>query len=162
MTMGLLDQIVGGLLAGQGSQAAAPAAGPGSLDLMQLLTALLAGGQGGMAPAGMAQGGMAQGAGLGGLGALLEQFRAAGLGAQADSWVARGPNLPVSPEQLQGVFGQDQMSQLADRMGLSTGDLGAQLAQVLPQAVDRATPDGRLPEGGLGDLGSILGGLLGR
>jgi uncharacterized protein YidB (DUF937 family) len=54
------------------------------------------------------------------------------------------------------------MSQLADRMGLSTGDLGAQLAQVLPQAVDRATPDGRLPEGGLGDLGSILGGLLGR
>jgi uncharacterized protein YidB (DUF937 family) len=157
MTMGLLDQIVGGLLAGQGSQAAAPAAGPGSLDLTQLLTALLAGGQGGMAPAGMAQG-----SGLGGLGALLEQLRAAGLGEQADSWVARGPNLPVSPDQLQGVFGQDQMSQLADRMGLSTGDLGAQLAQVLPQAVDRATPDGRLPEGGLGDLGSILGGLLGR
>jgi uncharacterized protein YidB (DUF937 family) len=157
MTMGLLDQIVGGLLAGQGSQGAAPAAGPGSLDLMQLLTALLAGAQGGMAPGGMAQGG-----GLGGLGALLEQFRAAGLGEQADSWVSQGPNLPVSPEQLQGVFGQDQMSQLAERMGLSTGDLGAQLAQVLPQAVDRATPGGRLPEGGLGDLGSILGGLLGR
>jgi uncharacterized protein YidB (DUF937 family) len=155
--MGLLDQIVGGLLAGQGSQGAAPAAGPGSLDLMQLLTALLAGAQGGMAPGGMAQGG-----GLGGLGALLEQFRAAGLGEQADSWVSQGPNLPVSPEQLQGVFGQDQMSQLAERMGLSAGNLGAQLAQVLPQAVDRATPGGRLPEGGLGDLGSILGGLLGR
>ncbi|MBN8511383.1 MAG: DUF937 domain-containing protein [Burkholderiales bacterium] len=151
--MGLLDQIVGGLLAGQGSQAAAPAAGPGSLDLMQLLTALLAGG---------AQGGMAQGGGLGGLGALLEQFRAAGLGEQADSWVSSGPNLPVSAEQLQGVFGQDRMGQLAERMGLSTGDLGAQLAQMLPQAVDRATPQGRLPEGGLGDLGSILGGLLAR
>jgi uncharacterized protein YidB (DUF937 family) len=152
--MGLLDQIVGGLLAGQGSPAAAPAAAPGSLDLMQLLTALLAGGA--------QQGGMAQGAGLGGLGALLEQFRAAGLGAQADSWVSAGPNLPVSADQLQGVFGQDQMGQLADRMGLSTGDLGAQLAQLLPQAVDRATPEGRLPEGGLGDLGSLLGGLLGR
>jgi uncharacterized protein YidB (DUF937 family) len=158
--MGLLDQIVGGLLAGQGSQGAAPAAGPGSLDLMQLLTALMAGSgaQGGMAPGG----GMGPGGGLGGLGALLEQFRAAGLGAQADSWVSSGPNLPVSPEQMQGVFGQERMGQLADRMGLSTGDLGAQLAQMLPQAVDRATPDGRLPEGGLGDLGSLLGGLLGR
>jgi uncharacterized protein YidB (DUF937 family) len=155
--MGLLDQIVGGLLAGQASPSAAPAAGPGSLDLMQLLTALLAGAQGGAA-----QGGMASGGGLGGLGALLEQFRAAGLGAQADSWVSAGPNLPVSADQLQAVFGQDRMGQLADRMGLSTGDLGAQLAQLLPQAVDRATPEGRLPEGGLGDLGSLLGGLLGR
>jgi uncharacterized protein YidB (DUF937 family) len=160
--MGLLDQIVGGLLAGQGSQAAAPAAGPGSLDLMQLLTALLAGAQGGLAPGGPAPGAMPQAGGLGGLGALLEQFRAAGLGAQADSWVSAGPNLPVSPEQMQAVFGEDRMGQLADRMGLSTGDLGAQLAEMLPQAVDRATPAGRLPEGGLGDLGSLLGGLLGR
>ena len=154
--MGLLDQIVGGLLAGQGSPGA-PAQGPGAIDLMQVLAALLAGGgQAGLAPGGGA------GAGAGGLRALLEQFRAAGLGAQADSWVSAGPNLPVSPEQLQGVFGQDQMSQLAERMGLSTGDLGGQLAQYLPQAVDRATPDGRLPDGGLGDLGSLLGGLLGR
>lgn len=150
--MGLLDQIVGGLLAGQGSPGAA-AQGPGSIDLMQVLAALLAGG---------AQGGMAQGGGLGGLGALLEQFRAAGLGAQADSWVSAGPNLPLAPEQLQDVFGQEPMEQLAERMGLSTGDLGAKLAQLLPQAVDRATPQGRLPEGGIGDLGSVLGGLLGR
>lgn len=150
--MGLLDEIVGGMLAGQGSQGAA-AQGPGAIDLMQVLAALLAGG---------AQGGMAQGGGLGGLGALLEQFRAAGLGAQADSWVSAGPNLPVAPEQIEGVFGREPMDQLAERMGLATGDLEAKLAQFLPQAVDRATPEGRLPEGGIGDLGSLLGGLLGR
>ena len=45
---------------------------------------------------------------------------------------------------------------------LSTGDLGAQLSQMLPQVVDQATPGGQLPEGGLGDLGGLLGGLLRR
>jgi uncharacterized protein YidB (DUF937 family) len=51
------------------------------------------------------------------------------------------------------------MSQMAERMGLSTGDLGAQLSQLLPQAVDRLTPGGQMPEGGLGGLGELLGRL---
>ena len=65
-------------------------------------------------------------------------------------------------KQLQGAFGSDQMSQMAERMGLSTGDLGAQLSQMLPQVVDQLTPGGQLPEGGLGDLGDLLGGLMRR
>jgi uncharacterized protein YidB (DUF937 family) len=84
------------------------------------------------------------------------------LGEQANSWVGSGQNLPVSPEQLGGVFGQDQMSQMAEKMGLSTGDLGTQLSQMLPQAVDRVTPGGRVPEGGLGELGDLLGQLMRR
>ncbi len=98
----------------------------------------------------------------GGLAALLQKFQAAGMGDQINSWVGSGQNLPVSPEQVGGVFGQDQMSQMAERMGLSTGDLSAQMAQVLPQAVDHFTPGGQVPDGGLGNLGDLLGQLMRR
>ena len=93
---------------------------------------------------------------------LLHAERAAGMGEQMNSWIGSGQNLPVSPEQMGSVLGQDQLSQMAERMGLSTGDLGAQLSQMLPQAVDQFTPEGRVPEGGLGNLGDLLGGLLRR
>ncbi len=151
--MGLLD-IVGGML-GQQPGAAGPGGGAGGqADLLRLVLSLLADNRPGAA-----------GGGLGGLAGLVEQFQSAGLGEQVNSWVGSGSNLPVSPEQLQGAFGSDQMSQMAERMGLSTGDLGAQLSQMLPQVVDGLTPAGRVPEGGLGDLGdlgSLLGGLLRR
>ena len=98
----------------------------------------------------------------GGLAGLMEKLQSAGLAEQVNSWIGTGQNLPVSPEQLQGAFGADQMSQMAQKMGLSTGDLGAQLSQLLPQVVDHVTPDGQLPDGGLGDLGSLLGSLMRR
>lgn len=124
---------------------ASPGGGGGQADLLKLLMSLLAdNGQGG------------------GLAGLLQQLQSAGLTDQVNSWVGTGQNLPVSPEQLQGAFGADRMSQMAERMGLSTGDLGAQLSQMLPQVVDQATPGGQLPEGGLGDLGGLLGQLMRR
>ncbi len=148
--MGLLD-IVGGMLGGQagGGQGGSP--GGGQAALLNLIVGMLRGaGQGG------------QGGAAGGLGALLQQFQAAGLGEQADSWVGTGQNLPVSPEQLQGALGGDQMSMMAEKMGLSTGDLSAQLSQMLPQVVDQLTPGGQLPEGGLGNLDDLLGSLMRR
>ena len=143
--MGLLD-IVGGMLGGQAGAGGAAGAGGGQAELLRLVMSLLAdNGQGG-----------------GGLAGLMEKFQSAGLAEQMNSWVGTGQNLPVSPDQLQGVFGNDQMSQMAERMGLSTGDLGAQLSQMLPQAVDQLTPGGRMPEGGLGDLGHLLESLMRR
>ena len=162
--MGLLD-IVGGMLGGQGAAGGAAGSGAGGLgDLMAQLGQAGQGGGGGSQAellkmvlallAGDGQGG--------GLADLIQKFQAAGMGEQVNSWVGSGQNLPVSPEQLGGVFGQDQMSRMADRMGLSTGDLGAQMAQVLPQAVDHFTPGGRVPDGGLGNLGDLLGQLMRR
>jgi uncharacterized protein YidB (DUF937 family) len=154
MSVSLLD-IVGGMLGGHGGAGASGGAGGlgsmlgqgggGQLELLNMVIGMLANdGQGG------------------GLAALIERFQAAGMGEQVNSWVGGGQNMPVSPDQLGGVFGQDQMSQMAERMGLSTGDLSAQMAQVLPQAVDHYTPDGRVPDGGLGNLGDLLGQLMRR
>jgi uncharacterized protein YidB (DUF937 family) len=165
--MGLLD-IVGGMLGGPQGQGQGGAGLGGLGDLAAMLGQ--GGGSGMQGGAGGGQAALLQmvlsllannGQG-GGLAGLMEKFQSAGLGEQANSWVGTGQNLPVSAEQLSSVFGQDQMSQMAERMGLSTGDLGAQLSQVLPQAVDHFTPGGQVPAGGLGDLGDLLGQLLRR
>jgi uncharacterized protein YidB (DUF937 family) len=157
--MGLLD-IVGGMLGGQqGGQAGAGGLG----DLLGQLAAGGQGGQGGQAELlRMVLGMLANDGQGGGLAGLMQKFQAAGLGEQMNSWVGAGQNLPVSAEQLGSVLGPDQMGQMAERMGLSTGDLGTQLSQLLPQAVDQFTPGGQLPAGGLGDLGDLLGQLMRR
>ncbi|HYN59683.1 MAG TPA: YidB family protein [Rubrivivax sp.] len=147
--MGLLD-IVGGMLGGQAGRAGA---GGSQAELLNMILGMLANG---------GQGGGQRGGQGGGLASLVEQFQAAGLGEQVNSWISSGQNLPVSPGQLEGALGSNQMSQMAERMGLSTGDLSAQMSQMLPQVVDHFTPDGRMPEGGLGNLGDLLGSLLRR
>ena len=84
----------------------------------------------------------------GGLGGLVSQFENAGLGHIAQSWVGNGPNHPVSPDQLQNVFGQQQVQTMADQAGMPRGDFLSQLSQHLPAAVHGMTPDGRLPDEG--------------
>jgi len=95
--------------------------------------------------------------GGGGLGSLVEQFQRGGLGDLMSSWIGTGQNQPISPDQLGGVLGDDLLGKLAQQTGLNPGDLLGQLSKVLPQMVDQATPEGKIPEGGLGDIGVILG-----
>jgi uncharacterized protein YidB (DUF937 family) len=95
----------------------------------------------------------------GGLGGLVEAFQAKGLGDVVASWIGTGQNLPVNAEQIQSVLGSDLVQQLAARVGLPPEAASALLAQILPQAVDRLTPEGTLPAGGL--LGQVTGLLRG-
>ena len=50
----------------------------------------------------------------------------------------------------------------ASAQAAGTGDAAGQLSQVLPQLIDHLTPHGQAPEGGLGDVGDLLGALLRR
>lgn len=81
----------------------------------------------------------------GGLGQLIDHFRQNGQGQTADSWVAHGPNPPISPDQLQQALGPDVLNQLSQHTGLSQDELLARLTRELPNAVDKMTPDGRVP-----------------
>ena len=130
--MGLLDQVIGGLLGGGGS--GSPIGG--------VLASLLGGGQ---------QGGMGMGAGMagqGGLAGLVSSFEQAGLGHIAQSWVGNGANEPVSPQQLQGVLGDDRVQSMSSQAGMQPQDFLSQLAQHLPNAVNGMTPNGQLPNEG--------------
>ena len=95
-----------------------------------------------------------------GLGGLVEAFQAKGLGDVVASWIGTGQNLPVSAEQIQSVLGSGLVQQLAARAGLPPEAATTLLAQILPQAVDRLTPEGTVPAGGpLGQVTGLLRGL---
>ena len=80
-----------------------------------------------------------------GLSDLLGSFKQAGHGEVADSWVQTGPNKAIAPPDLEQAIGSDTLSQLEQRTGMSRADILKKLSHELPTAVDRYTPDGRLP-----------------
>jgi uncharacterized protein YidB (DUF937 family) len=81
----------------------------------------------------------------GGLHDLVESFKQTGQGDVADSWVGRGPNKPVTPQELERAIGPDTLATLTRQTGLSRDELLARLSRELPEAVDKYTPEGRLP-----------------
>ena len=129
--MALLDQILGNLLHPQQTGTGSSASGIGAV-----LRNMLAGG-----------GNRTAGTG-GGVGGLLSSFEQAGLGHIAQSWIGNGPNQPVSPQQLQTVFGDDQVQTMARHAGMAPHDFLSQLSQHLPRVVDGVTPNGQLPDEG--------------
>src|SRR5947209_18008000 len=101
---------------------------------------LLKGGLGGLLA-----GGAAGSVISGGLGDLLRQFQQNGQGQVANSWVGKGPNQPISPDDLGRALGPDQLNAMAAQSGLSRDELLQGLSQQLPEVIDHLTPDGRLP-----------------
>jgi uncharacterized protein YidB (DUF937 family) len=82
---------------------------------------------------------------LGGLGGLLNQFQQSGLGDVVKSWIGPGQNQPISPNQLGSALGPQIIKALAQKTGMSEQEITAHLSQILPNAVDRLTPNGRMP-----------------
>lgn len=105
----------------------------------------------------------------GGIDGILDKLRQAGFASQVDSWIGRGSNETIPPQQLGAALGDDTVQKLSASSGLSIGMLLPLLASFLPQIVDMLTPDGKAPAGGVNeaaakggpDLGGLLGGLLG-
>jgi len=81
----------------------------------------------------------------GGLNAIIAKLQQAGLGDQVKSWLGNGQNLPIAAEQLQQVLGSDTVKQLAARFNIPVDQITQILAQQLPNVIDHASPDGKLP-----------------
>jgi len=82
----------------------------------------------------------------GGLSGLLQCFHEKGLGGLAASWVGTGQNLPITADQIQHVLGSEQVKQLAAKAGISPETASATLSQLLPNLVDKLTPNGQVPQ----------------
>ena len=80
--------------------------------------------------------------GTGGVGDLVDHLKNTGLGKAADSWIAKGPNAPVTDTQVGDSLGTDLIDILIKQTGLSRYELLARLSKILPEAVDKMTPDG--------------------
>ena len=94
----------------------------------------------------------------GGLTGLIEKFQNNGLGDIISSWVGTGANQPVSGEQITSALGGDKIREIASRLGISDSEAVSGLANMLPQVIDKLTPEGTVPEGGT--LQESIGGLL--
>lgn len=148
--MGLLDQILGGLSGGSpAASRTGQSSGSGLLmALLPVVLGMLANRQGaGMADAaapGMS-GASGMGGGMGGLGGLLEQLTRSGFGQQASSWVGTGPNEALPPNAWSQVLEPGQLSAIAAQAGISEDEASTGLSELVPQIVDRLTPQGHLP-----------------
>ncbi|GAA3147410.1 YidB family protein [Streptomyces rectiviolaceus] len=144
-----LGSLLGGLLGGgQGSQGGQAGGSGGGNVLGSLLGGLLGGGTGG---AGGAQGGSGGGNPLGG---LMDMITKSGLVSQdqLDSWVGKGDNQPLSPDQVKQAVPDETLDKVATDAGVSRDEAADQIAQQLPQAVDKLTPEGQVPTGSLEDI----------
>ena len=81
----------------------------------------------------------------GGLQNIASQFEKNGFGDTMRSWISQGRNLPITADQIYQALGSDTVKNLAAKMGLPADKLAELLAQHLPQAIDKVTPDGKLP-----------------
>jgi uncharacterized protein YidB (DUF937 family) len=99
----------------------------------------------------------------GGLNSFIQQFSSKGLGDLVSSWVGTGNNLPISAEQIQHVLGSDTVKNIASKMGIDPNSAASQLSNLLPQVIDKLTPNGKVPEGDILSQGmNLLGGLFGK
>lgn len=131
--MGLFDSVVGKVLGGGGTQN----------NLLNGITSLLGNEQ------------------AGGLAGLVDRFKTNGLGDIVNSWVSTGKNLPITPEQIQKGLGSDTIKNLASQADIAPDQIASQLSQLLPQVVDKLTPDGTIPQGDLLSKGmGLLKGLM--
>lgn len=136
--MGLLDQVTGAL---GGALGGAKGGGVNAILLQQLASMLSK---------------------PGALNNLTSAFQQNGLGDILQSWIGTGQNLPISGEQVQQVLGTGTLGEIAQKAGIGAPEAATKLSGLLPQVVDKISPDGKAP--GANDLGGLLasvGKLLG-
>ena len=120
--MGMLDGLLGSLMGGMTGDGTGGKQSPLVLMALQLLQQ------------------------NGGLQGVLAKFQQAGYGAQADSWVSTGQNQPINADVLSQVLDHGQLGQIAQQLGMSHGDAAGGLASLLPQMIDKMTPQGQVPD----------------
>ncbi len=131
--MGILDAVLGAIKSNTGNNAAA-----GGTDNTLLESVI----------------GMISDPQSGGLTGLIEKISQGGLAEQAASWVSTGNNLPITAEQIQSALGSPLVQELATKLGINTADVSGSLASMLPQIIDKLTPDGQVPQdNGLLEIG---------
>lgn len=81
-----------------------------------------------------------------GIGNLLGNAQSAGLSSVVQSWIGHGENQSIDPAQTMQLVGQDKIQELAARVGVPPAIAGMVLSRILPSVVDKATPEGKVPE----------------
>ena len=135
--MGLLEQLLGSLLGRD--QPSQGQVNPGHVAAGQMTEDQLSG----LVQAVIA---MLNDPRVGGLQGLAQRFQQGGFGDVLNSWVSTGQNQPIDPGDLSQVLGRDRVNQMSQQAGVPPQQGSSVLAMLLPQIIDRLTPQGQVPQ----------------
>jgi uncharacterized protein YidB (DUF937 family) len=85
----------------------------------------------------------------GGLRGLTGSFQKQGMEDIINSWIGTGKNMPISPDQILKALGNDRLRGYSDRAGIPQDEISGDLASLLPEIIDKLTPQGRIPDSSL-------------
>jgi uncharacterized protein YidB (DUF937 family) len=74
---------------------------------------------------------------------VVKQFEEKGLRDEVDSWVRTGPNKPIDRRQIEDVFGQRELEEIARRRNIDRERLAEVLSRYIPKIIDELTPQGQ-------------------
>ncbi|HTO80059.1 MAG TPA: YidB family protein [Methylocystis sp.] len=80
----------------------------------------------------------------GGLQRVVKLFEESGFVGKVRSWVSTGPNQPINSVEALQLVGWPGILEMAKKADFSVDNLRERLAKLLPIAIDRATPEGKL------------------
>ena len=112
---GGLGDLLGGILGGGGRGGSLAAGGLGGNPMLRMLLPMVA--------SMLANGGLRK---------VLGGLQANGKASEADSWVAKGSNQPVGGEDVRNAVGDDEITSMAEKLGVSKDEAAEAVAQVLP------------------------------
>lgn len=80
----------------------------------------------------------------GGLQGALDKLKGQGLSNQVEDWVSTGPgnNAPIDNQQLQFLFDDQEVEQVAEQVHAPKQDVYSAISKVLPEIIDSLTPQG--------------------
>ena len=84
----------------------------------------------------------------GGLEGVVKKIETTGFGREVKSWISTDPNKPLSEIEIGQALGMDRIKAAAKEAGVGLDKARELLAQYLPVAIDKATPEGKLPSKG--------------
>jgi len=125
---GGLGGLLGGILGGGASGGSLAGGGLGGNPMLRMLLPMVA--------SMLANGGLKK---------VLSGLQAKGKTAETDSWVSTGENQPVAGEDIRDAVGDDEITSIADKLGVSKDEAATAVATVLPDVVDQVSPNGELP-----------------
>lgn len=82
----------------------------------------------------------------GGMNAVLDRFRQKGMQRQAQSWMSTGENQPIDEQSVEQVVGRQELREMAQRLGVPEEQVAQAFAEIMPEMVDKLTPEGQLPQ----------------
>ena len=95
----------------------------------------------------------------GGVSGLIQQFQQKGLEGAVASWIGGGANAPITGDQIVQALGQDKITAIASKVGLSEPEVAEGISKLLPLVISHLTPNGAAPDPATGELEGALGAL---